>query len=136
MICDIILNMSDKLIKITVFNTDLNTLLGTDFTAFSIYRSKGLLAHLIKRKHFTAAKYIDYLPEIISDPDYVGCNDESIELVKIYKDNIFISIKLDKKKSKHYVATMFDAKTGKIDAYVQTGRLKKVPKVSKDPKKP
>ena len=44
-----------------------------------------------------------------------------------------IWIKLDKKKSKHYVATMFDAKTGKIDAYVQTGRLKKVPKVSKDP---
>ena len=132
MICDIILNMSDKLIKITTFNTDLNTILGTDFPAFSIYRSKGLLAHLINRKHFTAAKYIDYLPEIISDPDYAGCNSESIELVKIYKDNVFISIKLDKKKNKHYVATMFDAKTGKIDAYVQSGRLKKVPK---NPKK-
>ena len=72
-----------------------------------------------------------FLIQKISDPDYAGCNGESIELVKIYKDNVFISIKLDKKKNKHYVATMFDAKTGKIDAYVQTWRLKKVPKTLK-----
>lgn len=121
--------MSDKLIKISTFNTDLNDVLGTNFPAFNIYRSKGLLAHLIKRKHFTAAKYIDYLPEIISDPDYVGCCDGNIELVKMYKDNIFISIKLDGKKNQHYVATMFDAKSAKIDAYVKSGRLKKVIKI-------
>ena len=84
--------MSDKLILVTTFNTKLNTLLGTDFPAFNIYRSKGLLTHLINRKHFTAAKYIDLLPDIISFPNYAGYTDGCIELVKEYKDNIFISL--------------------------------------------
>ena len=47
-------------------------MLGTEYEAFSIYKSKGLLAHLINRKHFVAAKYIDYLPDIIRQPDYIG----------------------------------------------------------------
>ena len=98
--------MSDKLIWVAVFNTDLNILLGTEFQAFSIYRSKGLLTHLINRKHFIAAKYIDYLPEIIRSPDYAGYYDGKVELVKMFKDNIFISIKLDEKKHQYYVATM------------------------------
>ena len=47
-------------------------------------------------------------------------------MVKVYKDNIFITIKLDEKNGHHYVATMFDVKKGKIDAYINTGRLKVV----------
>ena len=42
------------------------------FLAMPLYRSKGLLTHLIKRKHFSAAKYIDSLSEIITEPDYAG----------------------------------------------------------------
>lgn len=122
--------MSDKLIRIATFNIALNSLLGTNFQAFAIYRSKGLLSHLINRKHFTAAKYIDYLPEIIESPDYAGYYDGNIELVKVFKDNIFISIKVDEKKHQYYVATMFDAKMGKIDSYVKSGRLKKVEKTA------
>ena len=123
--------MSDKLIKIASFNTGLNTLLGTDFQAFPIYRSKGLLTHLINRKHFTAAKYIDYLPEIIETPDYAGYYNGNIELVKVFKDNIFISIKLDGKKNQYYVTTMFDVKKGKIESYMKSGRLKEVEKTGK-----
>ena len=118
--------MSEKLIKVAVFNTDLNGLLGTDFPAFSIFRSKGLVTHLIKRKHFTAAKYIDYLPDIVNHPDYVGFSDGNFEFVKVFKDNIFISIKLDTKSDLYYVATVYDVKMSKIEAYVRTGRLKKV----------
>ena len=120
--------MRDKLIKIACFNTDLNYILGTDFQPFDIYRSKGLMTHLINHKHFTAAKYLDYLPEIIESPDYAGYTDGNIELVKVFKDNIFISIKLDGKKNKYYVATMFDVKIKKIESYIKSGRLKKVPK--------
>ena len=40
-------------------------------------------------------------------------------MVKCYKDNIFISVKLDTKKSKYYVATVFDVKQSKIDSYVR-----------------
>ena len=116
----------DKLIKITSFNTELNHWLGTDFESFEIYRSKGLLTHLINRKHFVAAKYIDYLPDLISSPDYIGIHDSNIEMVKCYKDNIFISVKLDTKKSKYFVATVFDVKQSKIDSYVRSGRLIKI----------
>ncbi|MBQ9607345.1 MAG: hypothetical protein IJV16_09275 [Lachnospiraceae bacterium] len=120
--------MSDKLITITTFNTDLNALLKTDFQPFTIYRSKGLLTHLLNRKHLAAVKYIDFLPEIIESPDYAGYNDGNIELVKILKDKIYISIKLDNKNHKYYVATMFDVKMGKIESYLKSGRLKRVEK--------
>ena len=116
----------DRLIKIAFFNTKLNALLGTEYEAFSIYKSKGLLAHLINRKHFVAAKYIDYLPDIIRQPDYIGIHNDSIELVKCYRDNIFISVKLDVSRSMYYVATMFDVKQSKIESYVKSGRLIKV----------
>lgn len=116
----------DRLIKIAFFNTKLNALLGTEYEAFSIYKSKGLLAHLINRKHFVAAKYIDYLPDIIRQPDYIGIHNDNIELVKCYRDNIFISVKLDVSRSMYYVATMFDVKQSKMESYVKTGRLIKV----------
>lgn len=118
--------MSNKLIKITSFNTMLNGFLGTEFSSFSVYRSKGLLTHLLKRKHFVAAKYIDCLPEIISSPDYIGYHQGHIELVKRYSDNIFVCIKLDEVRNKHYVSTMYDIKEGKIRSYVRSGRLIKV----------
>lgn len=116
----------EKLIQVTRFNTRLNSVLKTSHEAFTIYRSKGLITHLINRKHFVAAKYIDYLPDIINKPDFAGTNNGSIELVKCYKDNIFISIKLDVKRKKYYVSTIFDVKQGKIDSYVKSGRLIKV----------
>jgi len=116
----------DKLIKIASYNIQLNRWLGIEFDSFPIYRSKGLLTHLINRKHFIAAKYIDYLPELIISPDYAGIHDDNIELVKCFKDNIFISVKLDTNKSKYYVATVFDVKQSKIDSYVRSGRLIKI----------
>jgi hypothetical protein len=125
--------VNDNLIKVCKFNTDLNAIIGTSFPSFDIYRSKGLLAHLINRKHFTAAKYIDHIPEIISAPDYVGYNGNNFELIKEYKNNIFISIKLDNKRKIYYVATMFDVKAAKIKAYVDSGRLIRVQSGSQGP---
>lgn len=113
----------EKLIKVASYNTALNSVLGTDFVSFAIYKSKGLLTHLVKRKHFVASKYIDCLEDIIKSPDYAGYSNGNIEMVKCYKDNIFIAIKLDAKKSKYYVATVFEVKKGKIDSYVKSGRL-------------
>ena len=118
----------DKLVKIAFYNSKYNSLLNVDYAPFPIYKSKGLLKHLINKKHFVAAKYIDYLPDIINNPDYIGIHNGNIELIKCYKDNIFISIKLDVKKSKYYVATVFDVKKSKIDTYVRNGRLIKIDK--------
>ena len=54
------------------------------------------MAHLLKRKHYKAAKYVDYISDIIEKPDYAGMTDGQIELIKSFKDNIFLSIKIDK----------------------------------------
>ncbi len=91
-----------------------------------IYRSKGLLAHLLKRKHYKAAKYIDFIPDILSNPDYAGVNEGQIEMIKCFKNNIFLSIKLDVSKNIYYVATLFDVNQAKVDSYCKSGRLKKI----------
>ena len=55
---------------------------------------------MVKRKHFNCLKYIDYLPEIIGNPDYVGVNpnenDKSIEFIKKYSKNVLVGVKLEK----------------------------------------
>ena len=121
-------NDDNKLIKVAHYNTKLNPIIGVDFEAFIVYRSKGLLTHLMNRRHFIAAKYIDYLSDIIHNPDFAGYHNGNIELVKCYKDNLFVSIRLDHRKSHYYVATIFDVKKSKIATYVKSGRLKIVNK--------
>ena len=117
---------SDKMIFIAELPNSLRTFLQIQKTAIKIYRSKGLLAHLLKRKHYKAAKYLDYISEIITSPDYAGVFDNEIELIKIFKDNIFLSIKLDTTKDIYYVSTLFDVSQSKIASYCKSGRLKKV----------
>ena len=89
---------------------------------------QGLLAHLLNRRHYVAAKYLDFIPDIINEPDYAGTTGGQIELVKYFRDSIFLSIKLDKAKGTYYVVTMFDVKQSKIESYCRSGRLKKLRK--------
>ena len=121
---------SDKMIFVAEVPEFLCKILGLNTNSIKIYRSKGLLAHLLKRKHYTAAKYLDYIPEVITNPDYAGLYDGQIELIKCFKDNIFVSVKLDQAKSLYYAATLFDVKQSKIDSYCKSGRLKKLDKSS------
>ena len=118
----------EKLVFITTINGKITSLLGLE-DPIKVYRSKGLLTHLINRKHFCAAKYIDYIPDIIQKPDYVGGNKEKIEFVKCFKNNILLSVKLDKNKRIMYVSTMFEVKQSKIDSYCKNGRLIKLDKI-------
>ena len=119
---------SEKLIYVALLNKQVISLLKIPAQEIKIYRSKGLLAHLLKRKHYKAAKYLDYISDIIENPDYAGITDGQIELVKIFKDNIFLSIKLDVARQEYYVATLFDVSKSKIDAYCKSSRLSKLDK--------
>lgn len=119
---------TDKLIYVATLSKDLISLLKINKSTIKIYRSKGLLAHLLKRQHYKAAKYIDYLSDIIENPDYAGVTENQIELVKKFKDNIFLSIKLDISKQIYYVATIFDVSQAKIDSYCKSGRILKLDK--------
>ncbi len=120
---------SDKLVFVaTLVDKRILSLLNISINGIKIYRSKGLLAHILKRKHYKAAKYFDYITDIIENPDYAGVTDGQIELVKIFKDNIFLSIKLDIANQIYYVATVFDVSKSKIDVYCKSGRLTKLDK--------
>ena len=59
----------DDLIKVGKYNSEFNEILGIEIGNLEIYRSKGLPSHMVKRKHFKCLKYIDYIPDIILEPD-------------------------------------------------------------------
>ena len=122
-------NMDDNILKVGKYNTKFNDILGLNIAELDIYRSKGLPTHMVKSKHFKALKYIDYIPDIIESPDYVGINPnedgtESVELIKRYKDNILVGIKLDEENGYLYVSTMHDIQEGKISRRLYSGRIK------------
>ena len=120
-----------ELLKVGRYNTKFNKILGLDIEdKIEIYRSKGLPAHMVKRKHFKCLKYIDYIPEIISAPDYIGINPNesgtSFELIKKYADNVLIGIKLNMDGKYLYVSTMHDIQESKIQRRLFSGRIKKL----------
>lgn len=118
----------EELLWVGKYNSKFNDILGVDIKELEIYRSKGLPAHIVKRKHFKCLKYIDFIPEIIENPDYIGVNpnekDSSIEIIKRYKDNVMIGIKLDTDGEYLYVSTMHDIQETKIERRLHSGRIK------------
>lgn len=122
--------MSEKLIWIGEYKKEFNSILGINIESKDIYRSKGLPAHMIKSRHEKCLKYIDYIPDIVNNPDYIGINPnengtESIELIKRYRDNVMIGIKLDKDNDYLYVSTMHDIQESKLQRRLYSGRIKK-----------
>ena len=121
--------MDNNILKVGKYNAKFNDILGLNLQELDIYRSKGLPTHMVKSRHYKALKYIDYIPDIIKTPDYIGINPnengtESIELIKRYKDNILVGIKLDHENGYLYVSTMHDIQEGKISRRLYSGRIK------------
>lgn len=120
--------MKEEMLKVGKYNLKFNEILGTNIKDFDIYRSKGLPSHMVKRKHFNCLKYIDYIPDILLKPDYIGVNPneqgKSIELIKRYADNVLIGVKLDTEGEYLYVSTMHDLQESKISRRLHSGRIK------------
>ena len=119
--------MEDKNIAVGEYNQTFNNLLNINIKQTTVVRSKGLPSHLLKHGHAKCLKYIDFIPDIISNPDFVGVNPnetgESIELVKRYKDNVLIGLKVDTSSNTLYVSTMFDLQETKLQRRLHSGRL-------------
>lgn len=118
----------EKEIEVGFYNHNFNKILNTEIKQSKIIRSEGLISHLIKRKHFIALKYIDSIPDIIKNPDYIGINpnekeNASIEFVKCFKDNILLGIKVDSIKGRLYVSTMYDISDSKLKRRLYSKRL-------------
>ncbi len=122
--------MDNELIRVGTYNIIFNEILGINISNLEIYRSKGLPSHMLKRNHVKCLKYIDYIPDIITNPDYIGVNPnekdtQSVELIKCYKDNVLIGIKLDKSNNYLYVSTMYNITDSKVQRRLHSGRFKK-----------
>lgn len=119
-----------ELLKVGKYDLRFNKVLGIEIAELEIYRSKGLPTHLIKHNHVNCLKYIDFIPDMIAQPDYIGINPNetgvSIELVKSYKDNILMGIKLDTDGEYLYVSTLYDIQESKLQRRLHSGRMKEV----------
>ena len=107
------MNKKEELLKVGEYNSKFNDILGINIQKLEIYRSKGLPSHIVKRKHYKCLKYIDYIPDIISEPDYIGVN-------------VMIGIKLDTEGEYLYVSTMIDIQESKIERRLYSGRIKEI----------
>lgn len=123
--------MDERIVPVGRFLPEFNSYLPHQIEQEIIYRSIGLEKHILKR-HPDCLQYIEYIPQILSSPDYIGVNPNetavSFELVKVLSENIQIGIKLDLTEDYLYVATLHTITTSKLQHRLQNGRLKKFDK--------
>lgn len=123
------MRMNDR-IKVGRYNLEFNKILDIDYEELDIYRFNGLIKHMKKRDHENCLKYIENIPDIINNPDYIGINPKetecSVELIKQYEDNVMLGIKLDADEKYYYVSTMFEIQESKIERRLHSGRIKKI----------
>lgn len=120
--------MNEELIPVGEYREFFNKQLDISLPTGIIYRSSRLINH-IQRRHPDFVGYMDKLPEILLNPDYIGKNPKepnSIELVKVFSDNILVAIKLDVKNNYLYVASLYNISDGKLHNRIHSGRLKKM----------
>lgn len=119
--------MSNKLVEVGDYRDDFNQKLNLNLPCLKIFQSDGLREH-IRKRHPNCLRYINNIPDIIKNPDYIGTNPQepnSIELIKNYGMDIQIAIKLENDGNYFYVATMFDVRAAKIANKLNSGRIKK-----------
>jgi len=74
----------------------------------------------------------DRLSQIISEPDYVGINeeDESLEYVRIFDDPVKLVVRIAGD-DKLYVRSMYTVYQSRTEFFIKSGRLKPLTKVDK-----
>ena len=121
--------MADNMLDMGEYKSEFNDILGIQIESQTIYRSTGLPAHMVKRKHYKCLKYIDFIPDIIANPDYIGINPnekggESVEFIKKFGINVLVGVKLDSKNGYLYVSTVHDIQESKLQRRLHSGRIK------------
>jgi len=98
-------------------------------TGDMIYIGESNVNHM-KRRHLSAYnKYGNRLSNIISDPDYVGINeeDDSLEYVKIFDDHVKLVVRVAGDE-KLYVRSMYTVYQSRTEFFIKSGRLKPLTK--------
>ncbi len=118
-------NSSDPITVVGRFLEEYNTRLGASFDILDIVQSHGLITH-VQKNHPAMVGYMSNIADILQNPDYIGMNPtvpDSIELVKVYSDNILVAIKLDASNGYYYIASLYDITTAKLNKRIINGRL-------------
>jgi len=73
--------------------------------------------------------YVEMIPELISEPDYVGLhpNEEGIEYVAVLRKEVLIGIRFKSNANELAIRSFYPLVEGKLDAYIQKGRFIEVP---------
>lgn len=106
-------------------NPEIVNMVGQPLPHGKVYQSNGLIVHIQKR-HPNIVNQMHLIPDILANPDYVGkdpSKPNSMELVKVYNDNLLISITLDPDEEYLYVSTIYDINQSKLVRRVNSGRL-------------
>jgi hypothetical protein len=87
-------------------------------------------AHIKSRHPYEYEMYYDRIPEIVTEPDYIGINpkDSSIQFVKeflVNSDYIRVAVKITSN-TKCYVKTLHLLSTCNAENYISKGTLKKL----------
>ena len=94
-----------------------------------IYLGESNVNHL-KRRHSTDyLKYGDWLSQIVSEPDYVGINeeDDSLEYVKIFDDHVKLVVRVAGD-DRLYVRSLYIVYQSRTEFFIKSGRLKSLTK--------
>ncbi|MCD7886850.1 MAG: hypothetical protein LUG44_04430 [Clostridiales bacterium] len=120
----------NRLFRVGEYLERYNEITGQSIPPGGIYQSPGLVRHIEKR-HPENVSQIDLIPEILASPDYIGHNPketDSVELVKVYGQNLMVCVKLDRRKGYLFVASFFSISQGKLKNRLNSGRLKRLEK--------
>lgn len=107
------------------------SLLGSSLKAGQpIYLGPGNIAHMQSRHPADYAKYGQYIPQILAQPDYVGENpkDGSIEYVKDFQINgeyVKVAVRLSGGGTL-YARSLYVLNPNRVRNFIQKGTLKKV----------
>ncbi|QVK19584.1 hypothetical protein KHQ81_06960 [Mycoplasmatota bacterium] len=69
--------------------------------------------------------YYNFIPFIISSPDYIGINPSepnSIEIIKHYENDVLIAIKWGKNRNLK-ISSMYSLAVGKVSKRLKSGRI-------------
>ena len=121
--------MQTRLSSVGKYRNEFNKILNINLDEQDILVDMSGLKKHVERRHPEQLKYLDKLTDIIKNPNYIGVNPreksgESLELIKIYSDNIMIGIKFDSVNKYLYVATLHEVSDYKINNRVNSGRIK------------
>lgn len=107
------------------------SLLGSSLSAGQpIYLGSSNIAHMQSRHPQDYAKYGQYIPRILAQPDYVGENpkDGSIEFVKEFQINnefVKVAVRLSGGGTL-YARSLYVLNPNRVHNFIQKGTLKKV----------